>query len=131
MSEQYAQYGSGVEPTELWGQMFTSISVSETGTVPAPVVEGTAITLTFEAPDRLTANAGCNTLGLRVEVGPDRLIVADEVTSTRMGCSDDLQKQDEWLAQFLTDDPAYSFTGGSLTLTRGSSEILLVREVAQ
>lgn len=118
---------AGIEPTELWGLRFESVLVSETGIVPAPVVEGTTIVLTFTAPDRLTADAGCNTLNFQVQVTPSQLMVADNVASTRMACSDALHAQDEWLTALLTDDPQYGFTGGSLTLTRGSTEITLAR----
>jgi heat shock protein HslJ len=117
---------AGSKPTALWGLRFESVLVSETGIVPAPVVEGTTIVLTFTAPDRLTAHAGCNTLNFQVQVTPSQLIVDDNVASTRMACSHALQAQDEWLTTFLTDDPHYTFTGGSLTLTRGSTEITLV-----
>ncbi|TCK21537.1 META domain-containing protein [Pseudonocardia endophytica] len=115
--------GFGIEPTELWGTTFDSVSVSEKGIVPAPVVPGTTITLTFTAPDRLTARAGCNTLGFRVVAGTDRLTVDDDFSSTRMACTPELTAQDEWLAKVLTDDPEYVFTGKALTLTRGSTSI--------
>jgi heat shock protein HslJ len=118
------------EQAELWGLTFTSVSVSETGIVPAPVVEGTTITLTFIAPDRLSAQAGCNTLGFHVVVDEAQLTVADEVRSTRMACTDDLMAQDSWLSAFLTDDPVYDFTAGTLTLTRGSTEIVFAAEAA-
>lgn len=113
------------ERRELWGLTFASVSVTETGTVPAPVVEGTTIRLTFTAPDALTAEAGCNTLGFGVVVDDSQLRVADEVSSTRMLCTDDLMAQDAWLSTFFTDDPAYDLTGSTLTLTRGGTEIVL------
>lgn len=118
------------ERPELWGLTFTSVSVSETGIVAAPVVEGTTITLTFTEPDRLTAEAGCNTLGFGVVVDDSQLTVADEVSSTRMACTDDLMAQDAWLTTLLTDDPAYDLTGRTLTLTRGGTEIVLVTDGA-
>lgn len=113
------------ERCELWGLSFASVSVTETGIVPAPVVEGTTIRLTFTAPDALTAEAGCNTLGFGVVVDDAQLRVADEVSSTRMACTDDLMAQDAWLTTFFTDDPAYDLTGTTLTLTRASTEIVL------
>jgi heat shock protein HslJ len=111
---------------QLWGRTFVSVAVHESGTVPAPVVEGTEIVLTFTAPDRLTAHAGCNTLMCQAQVDDARLHVADDVASTRMACSDELQAQDEWLSAFLVDDPEYTFTGDTLTLSQGSTEIVLV-----
>jgi heat shock protein HslJ len=113
----------------LWGRTFGSVEVIESGIVPAPVVEGTQIVLTFTAPDGLTAQAGCNTLRCRVEIGNDRLVVADDVASTRIGCSDDLLAQDEWLAAFLADDPEYALSPEDrLVLTRGSTRIVLCEQ---
>jgi heat shock protein HslJ len=108
-----------------WGRTYTAMSVRETGIVPAPVVADTTIRLTFTAPDRLTAHAGCNVLGFRVSVDATRLTVADQVTSTRMACTEDRAAQDRWLAAFLTDDPEYSLYADMLTLTRSSTTIVL------
>ena len=115
-------------PESLWGRSFVAIAVTESGTVPAPVVEGTQIVLTFTAPDQLSAHAGCNTMLFQVEVGDTRLSVADDVASTLMGCSAELQAQDEWLVDFLVADPDYTFAVGALTLTRASTEIVLVTQ---
>lgn len=130
---EFAEIGpaEGAEPAALWGTTFDAVSVGDSGVVPAPVVPDTTITLTFRAPDRLAARAGCNTLGFRVLVGPDRLTVDDRFSSTRMACTPELMAQDDWLAAFLTDDPAYGYTGGTLTLTRGSATILLAARTGE
>jgi heat shock protein HslJ len=110
----------------LWGRSFVAIAVNESGIVPAQVVEGTEIVLTFTDPYRLTAQAGCNVLGFEVAVGDFRLAVSDDFSSTDMACTPELMAQDEWLAAFLVDDPAYTYARGTLTLTRASTEIVLV-----
>lgn len=115
------------DPAQLWGSTFVATAVHESGIVPAPVVEGTEIVLTFTAPDRLTAQAGCNIFQFAIQINGNRLLVDDRVASTRMACSDELQAQDEWLVAFLVDDPEFSLYGDSLTLTRGSTEIVLER----
>jgi heat shock protein HslJ len=114
------------EAVAPWGRTYAATSVRETGIVPAPVVADTTIRLTFTAPDQLTAQAGCNVLGFRVSVDATRLTVDDQVTSTRMTCTEDREAQDRWLATFLTDDPEYSLYGDALTLTRASTTIVLV-----
>jgi heat shock protein HslJ len=119
-------YGSIGAMDALQGRTFASVSVTETGIVPAPVVEGTTITLTFTAPDRMTARAGCNTLGFVVVADDTQLTVADAVRSTRMACTDALMAQDAWLSAFFTDDPGFDLTAGTLTLTRGGTTIVLV-----
>lgn len=106
-----------------WGRTYAAVSVQETGSVPAPVVPGTTITLTFAAPDRLTVQAGCNGLRFRVTVGDNRLIVDDRVVSTRIACPEPLAAQDRWLTRFLTDDPGFLLDGDTLTLTRSSTTI--------
>ncbi|OLT14289.1 hypothetical protein BJF78_02180 [Pseudonocardia sp. CNS-139] len=114
------------EPTQLWGHRFVAVAVNETGIVPAPVVAGTDIVLTFTAPDGLTGHAGCNALIAQVDVTEDRLMVGDRVGSTRVGCPAELHRQDEWLIAFLQDDPAFTLDEGVLTLRRASTEIVLV-----
>lgn len=108
-----------------WGRTYAATSVRETGIVPAPVVADTTIRLTFTAPDQLTAQAGGNVLGFRASVDATHLTVDDQVTSTRMACTEDREAQDRWLAAFLTDDPEYSLDGDVLTLTRSSTTIVL------
>lgn len=108
-----------------WGRTYAAVAVRETGVVPAPVVADTTIRLTFTAPDRLTAQAGCNAMGFRVAIDATRLTVDDQVTSTRMVCTEDREAQDRWLTTFLTDDPAYTLYDDTLTLTRSSTTIVL------
>ena len=108
-----------------WGRTFAAVSVRENGIVPAPVVAGTTIRLTFTPPDRLSAHAGGNVLGFRLAVDATRLIVDDQVSSTRMMCTEELTAQDRWLTAFLTDDPDYAVFGTTLTLTRSSTTIVL------
>jgi heat shock protein HslJ len=108
-----------------WGRTYAAVSVREAGTVPAPVVPDTTIRLTFTAPDRLTAHAGCNVLGFRLAVDATRFTVDDRVSSTRMTCTAGLAAQDRWLTTFFTDDPDYRLCGDTLTLTRSSTIIEL------
>jgi heat shock protein HslJ len=108
-----------------WGRTYAAVAVRETGPVPAPVVAGTTITLTFTAPDRLTAQAGCNGLRFRVTLADRRLGVDDQVVSTRITCPEALEAQDRWLTAFLLDDPEFLLDADTLTLTRASTTIML------
>ncbi len=113
------------EAVAPWGRTYAAVAVRDTGIGPAPVVADTTIRLTFTAPDRLSAHAGCNVLGFRVAVDDARLIIDDPVASTRMTCTEDREAQDRWLTTLLTDDPAYSLCGDTLTLTRSGTTIVL------
>ncbi len=77
-----------------WGRTYAAIAVRAIAAVPPPVVPGTTITLTFTAPDRLTAQAGCNGLGFRITVGDTRLNVDDQVRSTGIACPEAQEAQD-------------------------------------
>jgi heat shock protein HslJ len=112
-----------------WGRDFLSTAVTEKGQDRA-LVTGTRIRLGFHDDGRLTANAGCNTMGGQAEVRDGRLVVADLAT-TEMGCDPDRHAQDEWLAGFLTSRPRLDLAGDDLTLTGDSAEIRLQdRQVA-
>ena len=66
------------------GRTFLSESVTQDGR-PLPLVAGTSIRLTFHDDGRLTASAGCNSMGGPVRTDGGRIAVADLAT-TEMGC---------------------------------------------
>lgn len=115
----------GFEAMAPWGRTYAAVAVRENDIVPAPVVADTTIRLTFTAPDRLTAQAGCNVLAFRVAIDATRLSVDDQVTATRMVCTEDRHAQDRWLTTFLTDGPDYTLHDTTLTLRRSSTTIVL------
>jgi heat shock protein HslJ len=113
----------------LDGRTFLSTSVSEGGE-DRPLVDGTRIELRF-SDGRISATAGCNTLGGQVDMTPDRIVI-DEMASTAMGCDDARHGQEEWLSRVLYDDPGYTLDGQTLRLVRGDTTIELVdREAAE
>ena len=113
----------------LEGRTFLAESVTENGE-PRDLVEGTGIRLEFTADGELRANAGCNHLFTDVDIREDRLDVG-LVGGTEMGCDQDLHDQDTWLAAFLESDPEWALDGDRLTLTAGTTEmVLLDRRVA-
>ncbi len=108
---------------------FLSTAVTENG-APKPLVENTRISVRFHDDGRVTANAGCNTLGGAGRLNQGKLVLGD-MSMTEMGCDGGRMEQDQWLAEFLTSDPAFVLAGQQLTLTGGTTVLqLLDREVA-
>ena len=112
----YATEAQGLGDDAL-GDRYASISVAGDGE-PHELVEGTRIRLRFEqreAYDVVSWRAGCNRFGARVQIGPRRLIT-DQISSTRMKCSNARLRQDEWLRGFLRGDPRWALRGTRLRL---------------
>lgn len=111
---------SGSAPTadDLEGTTFESTDV--TG---HELVADTTISLAFQA-DRVSANAGCNTMNGGYTITDGTLEVA-AMASTMMACSDELMAQDGWLTEFLADGPEIALDGDTLTLTGADSTMTL------
>jgi heat shock protein HslJ len=105
------------DPIALAGRTFLSVSVTKAG-VERPLVPGTRISLTFGTDRRLSASAGCNTLGASYRVEGGILVVSD-AAQTAMGCAQPAQAQDDWVFAFLTSGPVPILNGNELTLTQG------------
>jgi heat shock protein HslJ len=90
------------------------------------LVDGTAITLTFEA-DFLAVVAGCNTLNGGFSV-VDGALEVGTLASTLMACDEALSAQDTWLAGFLEAGPAVALDGDVLTLTGADATITADRQ---
>ena len=122
--------GSGGEASgPLAGRTFLSESVTDDGK-PRTLVDGTRIRLVFHDDGRISASAGCNTMGARVDVEPARIVVG-ELSTTEMGCDPARHEQDEWLAGVLEARPAYTLEGDGLRLSAAGTVITLVdRKVA-
>ena len=103
---------------EIRGHSYASTSV--TGhTMPA----GTKITLAFGVDGKLSANAGCNTMGGNYVVQNGRLVVGG-LAVTEMGCLPSArQAQDSWFAGVLRSGPQIVQSGKTLTLTAGPTTI--------
>jgi heat shock protein HslJ len=107
---------------------FLSTSVMEDG-VERPLVAGTQIRLGF-ADDRLSASAGCNSMGGTYRLDGS-LLVVDGLAMTEMGCDPERHAQDDWLSAFLGARPSVRLSGNELALEGGGTIIrLLDREVA-
>lgn len=113
----------------LDGRQFLSTTVAEAG-ADRPLVAGTRVRLGFEE-GRLTASAGCNTMGGTFRIEDGRLLTAD-AAMTEIGCDPPRHAQDDWLFAFLGSRPTIRLTGNDLVLERGTTVMrLLDREVAE
>lgn len=108
--------------------VYRSVTVTEDGRA-RRLAPDTEIRLTIDG-DTLTAYAGCNELTGQQRTDGDHLVVSDLVSTDRF-CPDELARQDAWLAAFLRDRPVFSQKGDELVLRAGSTEILIVRALAQ
>ena len=113
-------------PEDLWGRWFISTAVTEDGE-PRPLVPDTRIRVIFEERDDrgvVQWRAGCNFFGADLEVMAGSLSVG-EIGSTEMACRDDLQEQDDWLADFFDSDPRWRLSDDRLMLTSDEAVVEL------
>lgn len=73
------------------------------------------MSLAFE-DDRISAEAGCNTLSGGATWDGGVLTTTGPLASTMMGCERGLAAQDEWLSAFLASEPAIVIEGETLVL---------------
>ena len=91
------------------------------------LVEDATIGLSFE-DGRMTASAGCNTQSGSYEIDGDTLRWSEPVASTMMACSPELEEQDHWLHELLTDGVTASLDDSTLTLESVDVNIVLEAE---
>jgi heat shock protein HslJ len=123
-----ARPGGQADP--LRGHTFLSTEITVAGE-PHELLPGTRVSVHFHDDGRLTAGAGCNTMGGPVGTGGGVLDVGEGLAMTAIGCPEDEQKQDAWLGGFLADKVEWRHEGDELTLTSGATTMVLTdREVA-
>ncbi len=108
-----------VEPiqVQLAGQTFVSESVEGHELVP-----DTAITLAF-TDDGLSASAGCNTMQSGWTEDGSVIAWTGEPLTTLMACAPELEAQDRWLADLLTEGVTVEDGDADLTLVSGDVTI--------
>lgn len=117
-----------VAPT-LQDRVFVSQSITDDG-VPRELVEGTRLRLAFHEGSRLSASAGCNTLGASYRLEGAELVLEDAAV-TEIGCDPALHAQDTWYFDFLGSRPTLALVGDALVLAGGDTRIeYLDQEVA-
>lgn len=106
--------GNGTGTSRTPSGEFLSTEVTEDGKV-KKLVQGTLISLRF-ADGEVRATAGCNTMSGPARFSDGTLIVS-ELAMTEMGCpGDGRHEQDQFVADFLTAAPAYTYDGTTLKL---------------
>lgn len=108
----------------LTGRTFLSAEITEAGS-PRELVADTRIRLEFHDDGRLDADAGCNQLVGTVTIG-DETLELEGMGATEMGCDPARHDQDAWLMEFLTASPTWHLSDDRLTLTRGSTQMVLL-----
>lgn len=114
----------------LLDRTFLSTSVTENGR-PRGLVGGTQVRLSFMTDGRLIADAGCSNMQGQVRLDNGQLRL-DELSATGVGCDRPRHDQDAWLSGILSATPSWRLDGDTLTLTSGSTELVLLdRTVAE
>ncbi|OYO14146.1 hypothetical protein BI335_13200 [Enemella evansiae] len=95
---------------------------------PAALVPGREPRLTLQT-DLIGVLPGCNTMGgsYRTE---GNLLITDGLTSTTMGCPEELMAQERAVADLLQADPQWFLAGDRLTLIEGDKKLVLVRDTS-
>lgn len=115
--------------TSLDRRSFLSTAVTEND-APRQLVDGTRIAIRF-ADGRISASAGCNSMGGPYRIDGGLLVIPDGLATTEMGCDAPRHAQDDWLAAFIASRPAVRLADSELALEGGGTVIrLLDREVA-
>lgn len=121
------------EPSaRLSGRTFSGDIVTD-AEAPRPLVQGTAITIAFDAPSEtgtqtITWHAGCNTMSASLAEADGRLQVAALVSSTYRNCSAERAEQDRWLSDLLKAEPSWTLDGDTLTLVSENTIITLTAQ---
>lgn len=113
------------DPEALFGPTWVAVEATDAGAA-HPLRPGTRVFVEFEhrdSGDVVRWSGGCNTVGGEVEVTSDRLLVADELAGTAVGCGPDAEAQDSWVGRLLSDDPVWSLDAGSGRLTLAGTTV--------
>jgi heat shock protein HslJ len=122
--------GSGSDRAHSLGELadatFLSTKITQGG-VDRRLVDGTRISLRFWE-SRLSAQAGCNTLGGDAALRDGVIEVVGGLMMTEMGCPPQLMRQDNWLARLLSRQPTATLADDRLTLSSGDTVIEFLNE---
>jgi heat shock protein HslJ len=106
-----ANKGEGNLANSQWKLVSFGESGSET-----PVVEGSSITLEFEAEGQAGGSGGCNSYGAKYEMQGNTLTF-QEITSTLMACTDEqVMEQEQQYFEALKNAASFEITDDTLTI---------------
>lgn len=101
-----------VTQSDIASLTFQSVSVTNNGRT-QKLASKKPISIRFTSPT-MSFSAGCNSFFGNFSLTNGRLVLS-KVASTRMSCSANLMKQDQWLNSFLTSKPTITITKNSKT----------------
>ncbi|HZW04083.1 MAG TPA: META domain-containing protein [Anaerolineaceae bacterium] len=112
---------AGKDP--LAGSEWLLVSFAEAGTE-TPVIEGSTLTLAFEAGGQAVGEGGCNSFGASYALEGDSLSF-EPVTSTLIACEDEdvMQQETDYFAA-LGEVSRYESSDDQLTLLAGDQPVL-------
>ncbi len=97
----------------------------ESSTVEGIQIPGNGpLRLTFGEPDRISANAGCNTLMGTADLSGGT-VRTGLLASTRMACVGDREGADDWASALFQATPSWSLDGPTLTLKSADRTVTL------
>jgi heat shock protein HslJ len=111
--------GGGGSPV---GKSYLSVQVTEDGK-PKQLAPNTRLRLDFRDGRSLGFHAGCNQMGGEVSLDGGT-VTMQGYGGTEMACPN-RQAQETWLAKLLMDRPAWKLEGDTLTLSKGSTTVVL------
>jgi heat shock protein HslJ len=109
----------GPSPPSVSGRTFISTAV-----VGHRLAAGTHLQITFTRDERISVNAGCNTLGAGYHIDAAQLVV-DALAGTEMGCDPDRMAQDQWIGELLQSKPELVVATDGITLRSGTTTLTL------
>lgn len=112
-----AQSSATADGSDLQGKTFTATQISG-----QQVADLGKITIGF-TDGSIHANAGCNSLSGTATL-TDGVIVAPQLVQTAMAC-EGVMDQENWLSDFISSAPNWTYADGSLVLTRGAVTLTL------
>jgi heat shock protein HslJ len=105
--------------------------VTENGQ-PKQLAPNTRIRLQFMSDGRLSADAGCNSMGADKVTTTGGKLSIDGLAITDLGCDAARHAQDDWFAKLLQDQPTWKLDADTLQLSKGNTVLVLQdREIAQ
>lgn len=90
-----------------------------------PVVEGSDVTLLFEAGSQAGGSGGCNTFGAQYDVSGNRALLITEVVSTEIACEDGLMEMEAKYLEALQSADRFEVFGDHLTIHYGNGQGVL------
>jgi heat shock protein HslJ len=119
----------GASSLVLSGRTFVGDMVTADG-VRYDLVPDSTLRLAF-SDGQISASAGCNTMSGPATWSDGTLSLDGALASTEMACRPSLMKQDTWLADVLSSQPALTLRDATLTVDGGATAITLTdQEVA-